>query len=96
MHWLQTAHHNGPEKYISNLCPQPGETARIRLRIEEDAPVQPSLGCCILPDLSRPFCERRSVQRSAPDEYNYRGIRLDRAAPTLAYLAGEAASIREY
>ncbi len=40
MHWLQTVHHDGSEKYLSSLSPQIGDTVRICLRTGENAPVR--------------------------------------------------------
>jgi alpha-glucosidase len=38
--WLQTVHHNGSAKYVSNLYPRLGEQVHIRLRAEANAPLR--------------------------------------------------------
>jgi alpha-glucosidase len=38
--WLQTVHHDGSEKYVSNPYPRFGEQIRLRLRAGEDAPIR--------------------------------------------------------
>ncbi len=38
--WLKTVHHDGSDRYLSNLYPALGETVRVRLRTGSDAPIQ--------------------------------------------------------
>lgn len=38
--WLVSVHHDGSAKYVSTPQPQLGDTARLRLRLAHDAPVQ--------------------------------------------------------
>ncbi len=38
--WLLTLHHDGSEKYVSNLHPRLDETLKLRLRAGEHAPIQ--------------------------------------------------------
>lgn len=38
--WLQTVHHDGSERYISNPYPRSGETVRLRLRVGANAPLR--------------------------------------------------------
>jgi len=38
--WLQSVHHDGSEKYVSDPYPRLGDTVRVRLRVGADAPVR--------------------------------------------------------
>jgi alpha-glucosidase len=38
--WLRTVHHDGSEKYVSDLAPRLGETVQVRLRTGQHAPVR--------------------------------------------------------
>ncbi len=38
--WLQSVHHDGSEKYVSNLYPRMGETIRLRIRASSTAPIR--------------------------------------------------------
>ncbi|MBI5959340.1 MAG: maltodextrin glucosidase [Chloroflexi bacterium] len=38
--WLQSVHHDGSAKYVSNPMPRLGETIRVRLRVGDQAPVR--------------------------------------------------------
>ncbi len=38
--WLQTIHHDGSEKYVSNPFPTIGDSINIRLRVAHDAPIE--------------------------------------------------------
>ena len=38
--WLASVHHDGSEKYVSNLYPALGEVVPIAIRIADDAPVR--------------------------------------------------------
>ncbi len=38
--WLASIHHDGSERYVSNLHPRLGERVRLRLRVAHDAPIQ--------------------------------------------------------
>jgi len=38
--WLSSVHHDGSEKYVSNLYPALGEAVRIGLRIADNAPIR--------------------------------------------------------
>ncbi len=38
--WLRTVHHDGSERYVSDLYPRLGDTVRLRLRVAAGAPVR--------------------------------------------------------
>lgn len=38
--WLHSVHHDGSEKYVSDLVPRLGETVQVRLRLAQRAPVR--------------------------------------------------------
>lgn len=63
--WLQTVHHDGSEKYVSELYPRFGDRVRLRLRVSENAPVR-SVLLRTTPDGEQAFTQMTPAEHTAP------------------------------
>lgn len=66
--WLNTLHHDGSEKYVSNLYPRLRETIQVRLRVGENAPVK-RLFLRIFPDGEQFIVPMKKAQRESPVQW---------------------------
>ena len=63
--WLQTIHHDGSEKYVSNPCPDLGDSVKIRLRVGPNATVK-DVYIRTFPDGEQVFTAMTSLSSELP------------------------------
>lgn len=66
--WLNTIHHDGSEKYVSNLTPRLNETVKIYLRLAAAAPVR-EIYLRTVPDGEQAFIPMTPAQKVPPVQW---------------------------
>jgi alpha-glucosidase len=66
--WLQTVHHDGSEKYLSNPYPDLGDSVKIRLRVGLSAPIK-EVYLRTFPDGEQAFTAMRGLSRELPSRW---------------------------
>jgi alpha-glucosidase len=80
--WIFSVHHDGSEKYVSNLYPALGETVRIRLRTGDNAPIRRVL-LRTFPDGEQAFSSMASRTDQPPCRWWEADLKLSQ--PTVHY-----------